>query len=103
MVVGRGSREGFVDPWKGKKMSDERKCQHVTKTPIYIKSIGGMAIDRSEWEDERGAFFRYDEKPCLYIADPGEQFCPRHRLERETAPVSNGPKCNMSRPWEEPT
>ena len=58
-----------------------RRCQHVTKTAIYIKAIGGMAIDRSEWENENGAFFRYDLKTCPYIADEGEKYCPRHKLE----------------------
>ena len=58
-----------------------RRCQHVTKTPIYIKSIAGMPIDRSEWENEHGAFFRYDEKTCPYIADEGEKFCPKHKAE----------------------
>jgi len=58
-----------------------RQCDHVTKKPIYIKSIDGMAIDRSEWEDERGAFFRYEETPCQFVADPGHKYCPRHELE----------------------
>ncbi len=65
--------------------SDPRRCQHVTKTPIYVKSIGDMAIDRSEWENEQGAFFRYEEVRCSYIADPGEEFCPKHKMEREMA------------------
>jgi hypothetical protein len=64
---------------------NERKCQHITKTPIYAKSIGGMAIDRSEWENEEGAFLRYEEKPCHYITDEGEKFCPRHIWERQIA------------------
>lgn len=62
-----------------------RECQYITKTPVYITHIGGMAIDRSEWENENGAFFRYDEKTCPYIADEGEKFCPRHKLEAEAA------------------
>jgi hypothetical protein len=64
---------------------NDRQCQHITKTAIYIKSIGGVAIDRSEWEDENGAFLRYDERPCLFIADVGEKFCPRHQLEAQLA------------------
>lgn len=66
-------------------IDEERRCQHITKTPVYIKSVGGMEIDRSEWENENGAFFRYDEKPCSYITEPGEKFCPRHKMESEMA------------------
>ena len=60
----------------------ERRCQHVTKIPIYIKSIGGISIDRSEWENKNGAFFRYDLKQCPYITDVGKKYCPRHELEQ---------------------
>lgn len=62
-----------------------RRCQHVSKTPVYITHIGGVLIDRSEWENENGAFLRYDLKTCPYIADEGKMFCPRHELEAELA------------------
>jgi len=29
--------------------SDPRRCQHVTKTPVYATHIGGVAIDPSEY------------------------------------------------------
>jgi hypothetical protein len=61
------------------------QCQHVEQTPVYIKRIGGVEIDRSEWENEHGAFLRYEETPCHYVADPGELFCPLHKMEREIA------------------
>jgi hypothetical protein len=62
---------------------EERQCQHITRMPVYAKQIGGMQIDRCEWENENGAFIRYEEIPCRYIADVGETLCPRHKLERE--------------------
>lgn len=61
-------------------MSDPKSCEWVDREPIYIKSIGGIAIDRSEWENENGAFFRYKETPCRLAADPGHKFCPKHEL-----------------------
>lgn len=65
-------------------MSDElRQCKHVEKVPIYIKRIGKFVIDPSEYENENGAFFRYEEIPCMYVADEGHEFCPRHELERQ--------------------
>lgn len=57
------------------------QCQHITKTPVHIKRLGNFVIDRSEWEDERGAFLWYNEAPCLYVADEGHEFCPRHEME----------------------
>lgn len=80
-----------------------KQCEWITKTPIYIKQVGGMNIDRSEWENEQGAFLRYEEIPCRYVADPGHKYCPRHEAEASAVPEQNGPRCNLARPWEEPT
>jgi hypothetical protein len=63
----------------------ERQCQFVTKTPVYMKQIGDMKIDPSEWEHKDGAFFRYNEVRCQYIADEGQKLCPRHILESAEA------------------
>lgn len=59
---------------------NERQCQHIERVPIYIKRIGDFVIDKSEYENERGAFFRYEEIPCRLVADGGHQFCPKHEL-----------------------
>lgn len=61
-----------------------KQCEWVDREPIYIKSIGGMAIDRSEWEGDKGAFFRYKETPCRLVADAGHKFCPRHEMEAKS-------------------
>jgi hypothetical protein len=64
-----------------------KQCEYISRTPVFVKSIGGMAIDRSEWENENGAFLCYWENPCRYVADAGHRHCPRH--EMETAMASN--------------
>lgn len=56
-------------------------CEWVRKEPLYIKAIGNMKIDPSEFENENGAFLAYKEIPCRYVTDPGKKFCPRHELE----------------------
>ena len=61
-------------------LDSDRQCQWIDREPVYLKSIAGMAIDRSEWENEQGAFFRYKETPCRLIADSGHKFCPKHEL-----------------------
>lgn len=62
-------------------MSEPKSCEWIDREPIYIKSIAGMAIDRSEWEGDKGAFFRYRETPCRLAADSGHKFCPKHELQ----------------------
>jgi len=61
-------------------VSEPRQCQWVDREPMFIKRIGNFVIDRSEYEDERGAFFRYKETECRFIADEGKKFCPKHEL-----------------------
>jgi hypothetical protein len=58
---------------RGEAVNDERRCQWIDKKPVYLKKIGNMNIDRSEWEGDKGAFFRYEETPCGFIADPGKK------------------------------
>lgn len=62
-------------------MSDERRCQHITYTPIYATHIGSVRIDPSEYATTEGAHLWDDETHCNYIADPGHKFCPRHEME----------------------
>ena len=63
-------------------MNEQKQCEFVERTPIFIKQIGNFKIDESEWEGDKGAFFRYDERPCQFVADLGHKFCPRHELEQ---------------------
>jgi hypothetical protein len=57
-----------------------KPCEHVDREPIYIKRLGNFVIDPSEYENEKGAFFRYEETPCKFIADEGHKYCPRHEV-----------------------
>jgi hypothetical protein len=58
-----------------------KQCEWITRTPVFVKSIGNIQIDRCEWENENGAFLWYEEIPCRYVADPGKKYCPRHEME----------------------
>jgi len=60
---------------------EPKQCEWVTREPIFVKRIGNMLIDRSEWENENGAFLCNREIPCRYAADPCRRFCPRHEME----------------------
>jgi hypothetical protein len=65
------------------------QCEFIERTPIYIKEMRMpdgrvIQIDRSEWANENGAFFRYNEVQCQYVADTGKRYCPRHELELAT-------------------
>ena len=59
---------------------EPKSCEWIDREPQYIKSIGGMRIDKSEWEGDKGAFFRYKEIPCRLAVDAGHRFCPKHEL-----------------------
>lgn len=61
------------------------KCQFVKKNRVYVKSIGGIAIDESEYDSPEGVLVDYGEVSCPYVADAGEKFCPRHKLEMDLA------------------
>jgi hypothetical protein len=58
-----------------------KSCEWIDREPIYIKRLGNFVIDRSEWEGDKGAFFRYKETPCRFAADPGHKFCPKHEMQ----------------------
>lgn len=62
-------------------LNQPKSCEWVDREPIYIKFIRGIKIDQSEWEGDKGAFFRYRETPCRLAADAGHKFCPRHEME----------------------
>jgi len=62
-----------------------KQCEWITRMPIFVKSMGNFQIDRSEWENENGAFLCNREIPCGYVADPGKKYCPRHEMEAEMA------------------
>jgi len=55
-------------------------CQWVDREPIYSKKLGGITICPSEYVNERGAHIMDSVTPCRLVADPGEKFCPRHKL-----------------------
>jgi hypothetical protein len=61
--------------------AEAKQCEWITHEPVYIKRIGNMVIDRSEWENEHGAFLCNRDIPCRYVADPGHKYCPRHEME----------------------
>ncbi len=63
-------------------MSEPKQCEHIEKTPVFVKRLGNFVIDPSEYENENGAFLCYHEVPCRYVADHGHRFCPRHEMER---------------------
>jgi hypothetical protein len=58
----------------------EKSCEWVDREPVYAKKLGSIAICPSEYENERGARIMDRETRCKLIADPGERFCPRHKL-----------------------
>lgn len=58
-----------------------KQCEWIKRIPVFMKSLGNFQIDRSEWENENGAFLCYQEIPCRYVADPGHKYCPRHEME----------------------
>jgi hypothetical protein len=64
---------------------EPKQCEWITRTPVFVKQIGNFQIDRSEWENESGAFFWDRVTPCLYAADPGHRYCPRHEMEAAMA------------------
>jgi hypothetical protein len=55
-------------------------CQYVERTPVYSKRIGNFTICPSEYVNEKGAHIMDKEEPCRLVADPGETYCPRHKL-----------------------
>lgn len=62
---------------------EERQCKFITKIPMYAKTVGGIAIPPYQWENENGVHMGDKEIPCKYIADFGEDYCPRHKMEME--------------------
>jgi hypothetical protein len=62
-------------------MAELRRCQFAEEREIWGKSIGGIALDPSEFTDpEKGCVIMTEDIHCNYVADPGERFCPRHKL-----------------------
>jgi hypothetical protein len=77
---------------------EPKQCEWVTLVGVHIKSIGRMRIDRSEWENENGAWLCDRKIPCRYVADRGKKFCPRHEME---AAMQREPGCIVPRPTAE--
>jgi hypothetical protein len=73
--------EGFEAGEKHMEWIGGKQCEWIDREPVHIKRIGNFVIDRSEWEDERGAFSHYKETRCKFVADDGHKFCPKHELQ----------------------
>jgi hypothetical protein len=55
-------------------------CKYVDREPLFSKRLGSFTIDPSEYVNEKGAHIMDKETPCRLVSDPGEMYCPRHKL-----------------------